>query len=131
MNEIKVSKITTILYEAPHKIIQTLKDLKEITKNRKIVLAMEITKIHEEYIFGTAEELMQEMNNPKGEFVIVIDKSIECANNLFDSMELKEHYEYYEKLGFDKKEIIKKIAKDRKVKKDEIYKEFIKKNTHA
>lgn len=131
LNEIKVSKITTILYEAPHKIIQTLKDLKEITKNRKIVLAREITKIHEEYIFGTAEELMQEMNNPKGEFVIVIDKSIECANNLFDSMELKEHYEYYEKLGFDKKEIIKKIAKDRKVKKDEIYKEFIKKNTHA
>lgn len=131
LNEIKVSKITTILYEAPHKIIQTLKDLKEITKNRKIVLAREITKIHEEYIFGTAEELMQEMNNPKGEFVIVIDKSIEGANNLFDSMELKEHYEYYEKLGFDKKEIIKKIAKDRKVKKDEIYKEFIKKNTHA
>lgn len=131
LNEIKVSKITTILYEAPHKIIQTLNDLKEITKNRKIVLAREITKIHEEYIFGTAEELMQEMNNPKGEFVIVIDKSIEGANNLFDSMELKEHYEYYEKLGFDKKEIIKKIAKDRKVKKDEIYKEFIKKNTHA
>lgn len=125
LNEIKLSKITTILYEAPHKIIQTLNDLKEITEKRKIVLAREITKIHEEYISGTAEELIERINDPKGEFVIIIDKNTESVSNMFDSMDLKQHYEYYERLGFGKKEIIKKIAKDRKVKKDEIYKEFI------
>ena len=130
LNEINVSKMTTILYEAPHKIIQTLNDLKEITKERKIVLAREITKIHEEYITGTAEELLQKIDNPKGEFVIIIDKNTVCESNIFDKMSLKEHYEYYDRLGFDKKDIIKKIAKDRKVKKDEIYKEFIKKDTH-
>lgn len=125
LKEIKLSKVTTIIYEAPHKLIQTLSELKEITEDRKIVLAREITKIHEEYISGTAEELIEKVNNPKGEFVIVIDKNQNNEEDIFKEMNLKEHYKYYEKLGLDKKEIIKQIAKDRKVKKDEIYKEFI------
>lgn len=98
LNEIKNAKKTIILYEAPHKIIQTLNDLKEITKKRKIVLAREITKIHEEYISGTARKLLEKIINPKGEFVIIIDKNNEDEKNIFDDMTLEEHYEYYHNL---------------------------------
>ena len=125
LNEIKFAKTTVILYEAPHKLISTLNDLKEIINNRKIVLAREITKIHEEYITGTIQEILQRIGEPKGEFVIIIDKNNEQNENIFEDMTLEEHYKYYEKLGYEKKQIIKQIAKDRNVKKDEIYKKFI------
>ena len=100
LNEIKTSNKTIIIYEAPHKIKQTLLDLKEITHNRKIVLARELTKIHEEYISGTAEELLNKLAEPKGEFVIVIDKNYEIEGNIFDNMTLEEHYKYYENKRF-------------------------------
>ena len=125
LKEIREIRNTAILYEAPHKIIQTLEDLKEITNKRNIVLAREITKIHEEYIKGTAEELIKKVKEPRGEFVIIIDKAEDKDKNIFDEMTIEEHYKYYEKLGYNKKDIIKQIAKDRKVKKDEIYKKFI------
>ena len=96
LKEIKNSSKTSIIYEAPHKLIQTLTDLKEYTENRKIVLAREITKIHEEFIIGTANELMQKIKEPKGEFVIVIDKAENQNENIFENMTLQEHYEYYE-----------------------------------
>lgn len=96
LNEIKNAKKTTILYEAPHKLKETLNDLSEITEKRKLVLAREITKIHEEYILGTAEELLKKIQEPKGEFVIVIDKNNDEKINIFEDMTLEEHYKYYE-----------------------------------
>ena len=96
LNEIKNAKKTIILYEAPHKLKETLKDLTEITENRNIVLARELTKIHEEFVTGTAEELIEKMQEPKGEFVIVIDKNEEEDKDIFENMTLEEHYEYYE-----------------------------------
>lgn len=128
LEKIKNANSTIILYEAPHKLVSTLKDLEEITAKRKIVLAKEITKIHEEFIFGTAAELLEKIENPKGEFAILIEKSNEPEENninLLNNLSLEEHYNYYFKQGLDKNEIIKKIAKDRNVKKNEIYQKFI------
>ena len=96
LEEIKNAKKTIIIYEAPHKLKVTLNDLKEITGNRKIVLAREITKIHEEYISGIAEELIKKMEEPKGEFVIIIDKNEEKEKEIFEDMTLEKHYKYYE-----------------------------------
>lgn len=96
LNIIKLAKDTTIIYEAPHKLRDTLIDLKQVTENRRIVIAREITKIHEEYISGTAEELLNRISEPKGEFVIIIDKNIEENRNVFENMTLEEHYEYYQ-----------------------------------
>ena len=106
------------MYEAPHKLTSTLKDLAEILDNRKIVLAKEITKIHENFISGTASELLEKLDNPKGEFVILIEKSniMENTNSDFlKNLSLEEHYNFYEKQGLSKNEIIKRIAKDRNV----------------
>lgn len=129
LEQIEKEERTTILYEAPHKLTQALEDLKPILGNRKVVLARELTKIHEEYKIGTIEELQKEVTNPKGEYVIIIEKNekkqkeieLEQLNNLT----LEEHYKYYEQKGMDKKEIIKQIAKDRNVSKNEIYQKFI------
>lgn len=127
LNEIKNTTKTAILYEAPHKIKETLQDLKEIIGERKIVLARELTKIHEEFIRGSIDELIEKAENLKGEMVLIIQGSTEKKENSLNFLTLEEHYEYYEKQGFDKKEIIKKIAKDRNTNKNEIYQKFMKK----
>ena len=129
LKEIKFSTETIILYEAPHKLIETLTDLKIILEERKIVLAHEITKIHESFEEGTVEDILNKIKEPKGEYVIVIEKNNKLTENEEDlnKLTIEEHYNYYEKLGYEKKEIIKQIAKDRNVQKNEIYKEFIKK----
>ncbi len=129
LKEIRFTQNTTILYEAPHKLKETLKDLKDILGERKMVLAHEMTKIHESFEIGTINELIEKVTEPKGEYVIIIEKGENNLNNVkeLNELTLEEHYKYYEKIGYDNKEIIKQIAKDRNVQKNEIYKQFIKK----
>lgn len=129
LDEIKNINKTIILYEAPHKILNTINDLENILENRQIVFAREITKIHEEFIRGTIKELKAKVENPKGEFVIIIEgnKNVENFKNNLKLLTIDEHYNYYENKGFSKKEIIKLIAKDRNVSKNEIYQKFINK----
>lgn len=129
LEEIRNENKTIILYEAPHKILNTLNDLKEILGDRKVVIARELTKIHEQYIRGTVSEILEKYKEPKGEHIIIIEKNTikkeELQSELINSMTIEQHYSYYEKQGFSKNEIIKKIAKDRNVTKNEIYKLFI------
>ena len=117
-----------IIYEAPHKLKNTLGDLKNILENRAVVLARELTKIHEEFIFGNIDDIIKKSDNLKGEMVILIEgaKKVEQPN-LLNNLPLEEHYIFYEKQGYDKKEIIKKISKDRNVSKNDIYMNFIEK----
>ena len=126
LQEIEKSQRTIIIYEAPHKLMTTLKELKEILGERQVVLARELTKIHEQYIRGTIEEIIEKSENLKGEIVLVIEGNSEKElENNFADLSLEEHYKLYEKQGFDKKEIIKKIAKDRNLSKNEVYQKFI------
>ena len=127
MEIIKNSNNTVILYEAPHKLQGTLKELSEIIGDRKIVIARELTKIHEEFIRGDINEIIEKTKDVKGEMIILIEgnKMVKSEDNELLELSLNEHYSYYEKQGFSKKEIIKKIAKDRNVSKNEIYMEFI------
>lgn len=98
LNQIAISKNTILLYEAPHKILETLKDLEKVINNRRIVLARELTKIHEEFISGTPDELLEKIVNPKGEFVIIIEKAEEILEADFEKLTIQEHYKYYETL---------------------------------
>ena len=127
LEEIKKSEKTIILYEAPHKMKSTLEDLKDILQNRKIVLARELTKIYEEFIRKDINELLEEIDKLKGEMILIIEGAPmeNNSNNELNDLSLEEHYKYYEKQGLEKKEIIKKIAKDRNVNKNEIYMKFI------
>ena len=127
LNEIKNETKTCIIYEAPHKLQKTLQDFKEVIENRKVVLAREITKIHEEFIRGDLDEIISKSENLKGEMIILIEGAKKQENeNELNNLSLEEHYEYYQKQGLDKKDIIKIIAKDRGVNKNEIYMYFTK-----
>ncbi len=126
LDEIKKSTKTIILYEAPHKLNNTLKDLENILEDRQVVLARELTKIHEEFIRGNIKEIIKKSENLKGEIILVIQGSKEeIVNDNYENMSLEEHYKMYENQGLNKKEIIKKIAKDRGLNKNEIYQKFI------
>ncbi len=122
---IRAERTTVILYEAPHKLKETLKDLFESLGDRNVCIAKELTKIHESYLRGKISEVINKIGEPKGEYIILIEGNTETKENDLNSLSLEEHYKYYEIQGFDKKDIIKLIAKDRKVPKDVIYKHFI------
>lgn len=110
---------TTILYESPHRLKETLKELKEYIGERKVVVARELTKIHEEFIRGTVEEVLEKLGEEvKGEIVIVI----EGAKISPLQKDPKELLDKYLKLGMDKKEAVKKVAEELKISKREVYK---------
>lgn len=129
LEQIKESTQTTIIYEAPHKLQSTLKDLEEFVSDRNVVLARELTKIHEEFIRGNIKEIIEKSKDVKGEMIILIEGkpeiTLEEKQQEFKNMSLEEHFSFYEKQGFDKKDIIKKIAKDRGLPKNEIYMYFM------
>ncbi len=128
LNSIKNETRTMIFYEAPHKVIDTLECMLKILGDREISIAREMTKIHEEFIRGKISEILNCLE-VKGEMVIIVEGAEKSESQLEledrNKMTLQEHYDFYQKKGYDKKEIIKLIAKDRGVNKNEIYKEFI------
>lgn len=119
---------TIVLYEAPHKLLCTLKDLYEILGERKIVLARELTKRFEETIRCTLSEAIEfyEKTPPKGEFVLILEgleeaQLIETEQKKWDSLTLEQHMEVYLHKGLDKKEAMKKVAEDRGISKRDVY----------
>ena len=128
LEELKNEDKTLIFYEAPHKLKNTLENMLEIFGDRKIVLAREMTKIHEEFIRGNIKDILEKLEDAKGEFVILVEGTDKKDNekDFLNSLSLEEHYKYYENKGIEKKEIIKKIAKDRNKNKNEIYQYFLK-----
>ena len=129
LEELKNENNTLIFYESPHKIKSTLENILEILGNRKIVLARELTKIHEEFIRGRILDILEKEQELRGEFVIIVEgtEKKEEEKEFLNSLTLEEHYKYYLNKNLDKKEIIKKIAKDRNKNKNEIYQYFINK----
>ena len=104
----------------------------KILGNRKVALAKELTKLHESFLRGNLENILRQLENEekiRGEYVIILEGSNitkkELEKETLINLSLQEHYNYYEKQGLDKKEIIKKIAKDRNVNKNDIYMEFL------
>ncbi|EGG80276.1 hypothetical protein HMPREF9477_02022 [Lachnospiraceae bacterium 2_1_46FAA] len=119
---------TMILYEAPHRLIKTLKELRDTVGNRKITICRELTKKHETAFATTLEEAISyyESNEPKGECVLVLEGKSrteirEEEISRWEEMSVEEHMEYYLSQGIEKKEAMKRVAKDRGVGKREIY----------
>ena len=131
LEELMYETKTLIFYEAPHKLKNSLETMLEVLGDRHIVLARELTKIHEEFIRTKLSTYIEQFVETKGEFVVIVEgnneskKDIELAT--LNKKTLEEHYSFYENQGFEKKEIIKKIAKDRGVNKNEVYQYFLNK----
>lgn len=131
LEKLKNEERTMIFYEAPHKLLSTLKDMQGAFGDRKIALCRELTKLHEQILritFTQAIELY-EVNPPRGEFVLVVEgKSTEAIKEeqeaLWQKLSIEQHIQMYLESGIDEKEALKKVAKDRGVSKRDIYSEY-------
>ena len=129
--DIEKQNKTIIFYEAPHRLVKTLEELNKRFGNIDIVIAKELTKIHENYIRGKIEDIIPNLEPVKGEHIILFEMHSKSEKQIqieeLNKMTLEEQYDYYEQKNLTKKEIIKQIAKNNKVAKDEIYKKFLNK----
>ncbi len=134
LEELKQETRTMILYEAPHRLVKTLGELREVLGNRSITLCRELTKKYEEAWQTTLDKALEryEDEEPKGECVIVIkgrsfeEKQAE-KRSTWDEMSIEEHVAYYEKQGAERKEAMRLAARDRGVSKREIYQSLMRK----
>ena len=125
LNNLKDKKETLIIYEAPHRIHETLKDMYEVLGDRRITIARELTKHYEEYTRTTLKELQGEDLNLKGEIVLIVEGANIDSNTLeLNSLSIQYHFNHYINEGLDEKEALKKVAKDRGLAKSDIYKEI-------
>ena len=132
--ELEVETRTIIVYEAPHHLIKTLTELKDVLGNRQITLCREITKKHEECIYTTFDEavLFYQEEQPRGEYVIIIqglsrEDKVKREQDGFADITIEEHMDRYLSQGTEKKEAMKLVAKERGVSKREIYQELLNK----
>lgn len=133
LQEIERETRTIIMYEAPHRLLKTLKMLNErLGKERRITVCRELTKRHETAFATTLEEACAYYNeqSPKGECVLVIEgrsreQIAQEEKAQWEEMSIEEHMEHYLSQGIDKKEAMKKVAKDRGVSKRDIYNALI------
>lgn len=130
LESIKNDTRTLIFYEAPHKLKNTIADMREaFGGERKIALARELTKIHEEVRRFTLDEAAAyyEENTPRGEYVIVVEGAAEKENeteNEWNDVPVKEHVERYIAQGMTVKDAVKAAAADRGVPKRDVYNEY-------
>lgn len=117
---------TMIFYEGPHRVRDMLSDALQALGDRKCAIARELTKIHEEVLRDSLSGLVAhfEKNEPRGEFVIIVSGAPERENaeeNILSGLSLEEHVRYYSSQGLDRMDAIKQAAKDRGLKKRDVY----------
>ncbi len=134
LEELREESRTIILYEAPHRLKKTLKELYDSAGNRRVTLCRELTKKFETILPTTLEDALiyYEKEEPRGEYVIVMEgksrrEKKEEEKMSWLEMPVEEHMTCYEKEGMDRKSAMKQVAKDRGITKREIYQYFLNK----
>lgn len=121
LENLKDHEYTLVFYEAPHRIVRTLASMYEIFGDRYISISREISKLHESIFVGFLSEAIKSLVNPKGEFVIVVSPSDEIIQN---DMSIVDNVNMYIKSGLSSMDAIKRVAKERKIPKNDVYQEF-------
>ena len=131
--ELKEETRTIILYEAPHHLLKTVRELLDVLGDRELTVCRELTKKHEEKIQTTFSSLLSyyEEKEPRGEYVLVIcgksrEEIVRQQQASWEEMSIEAHMEHYESQGIDHKEAMKLVAKDRGVSKRDIYQYLVK-----
>ncbi len=132
LQSLKEETRTIVFYEAPHKLVYTLKDVLEILGDRRIALVRELTKKFEEAVRCSVSEAIAKFETiaPKGEFVLVIEGLEEEVlkgekRKEWDQISISDHFKIYDDQGMDRKTAMKKVADDRGISKREVYNALI------
>lgn len=127
LDKLKFETSTLIFYEAPHRLEETINDMKNILgNNRKISISREITKKYEKTYRGTLDSIIENIDEIKGEFVIVVSGNNEIES--YDEISLLDHINIYINQGMSTMNAIKQVAKDRNMKKSDVYDVYQKEN---
>lgn len=121
LENLKDSDYTLVFYEAPHRIIKTLNAMLEVFGDRYISISREISKLHESVFVGKISEVINTFVDIKGEFVIIVspnNETISTTMSIIDSVNM------YIRSGLNSMEAIKRVAKERKIPKNDVYMEF-------
>jgi 16S rRNA (cytidine1402-2'-O)-methyltransferase len=136
LEAVKGSPRTQVFYEAPHRIVETLTDVVEVLGSRNVVVAREVTKLHEEFLRGRAEEVLGNLKARevvKGEITLLIGKAEEGAAELRSAGQpgaavptsvRQRMQQIMADENVDEKAALKKVAKERGVSKSEVYREW-------
>lgn len=129
LEELKEERRTIIFYESPHRLKDTLKDMLKVLGNRRIAVNREITKKYQEIIREDIETVINIFNEKevKGEFVLIVEgfKGEKTVQNFYEDLTEREYVITLMENGMDKKDAIKTVCKDRKLKKDVVYKQVL------
>ena len=129
LEELKEERRTIIFYESPHRLKDTLKDMLKVLGNRRIAVNREITKKYQEIIRDDIETVINIFNEKevKGEFVLIVEgfKGEKTVQNSYEDLTEREYVITLMENGMDKKDAIKTVCKDRKLKKDVVYKQVL------
>lgn len=122
LEALKLYPYTMIFYEAPHRIINTLENMRKIFGNRHISLSREISKLYEEIYRGTIDEVLENFDKLKGEFVLIVEGNTEQVD--FSDIDITSHVKLYLDDGLSEMDAFKKVAKERGISKSIVYKEY-------
>lgn len=122
LNALESYDYSIVFYEAPHRLVKTLNNIYKVFGNRNISISKEISKLHEMVFTGTLEEAINDIKEPKGEYVLVVAPSEKTVDN---DMDIIENVDLYINSGLSVMDAIKKVARERKLAKNIIYKEYI------
>lgn len=135
LEELKTETRTIVLYEAPHRLLKTLKELEESLGDRNITICRELTKKHETVFATTLRQAIAfyEKEEAKGECVVVMEgrsqKELEEEKRQsWLELSIAEHMQYYLNQGMDKKTAMKAVAKDRNIQKRDVYQALLDRN---
>jgi 16S rRNA (cytidine1402-2'-O)-methyltransferase len=128
LEELKTETRTTILYEAPHRLLRTLNELYQTLGERRVTVCRELTKKHETAFCTTLSQAIDfyTANEPRGECVLVLEgrsrmELLQEEQDAWNEMGIEAHVALYEKQGLDRREAMKRTAKDRGLSKREVY----------
>jgi 16S rRNA (cytidine1402-2'-O)-methyltransferase len=136
LEDVRNSSWTQAFYEAPHRVVESLQDVVEILgAERSVVIARELTKIHEEFLRGTAAGVLKtitERDNVKGEIVLLIGKAAPSTNNDPRKVSIHERMKQLMKEdNLDEKAALKRVAKEIGISKSDVYREWQRKGPRS
>jgi len=128
LENIRQSTVTEVFYESPHRICEALEDIVGVLgAERRIVLARELTKLHEEFLRGTAGEVLRaakDRGEIKGEIVLLIGPSSPAEVSTSAVSVADRIRQLMREEGLDERSALKRISKERRISKSEAYREW-------
>jgi 16S rRNA (cytidine1402-2'-O)-methyltransferase len=125
LEECRTFDTTIVLYEAPHRILATLEEIGAVLGSRQLVLAREISKIHEEFLSGTAAHLTEVLNkrgSVRGELTIIVGRAEKTQE---EESTIEDAVEHLIRNGVERMDALKQVARSRGLSKSEVYKRFL------